>query len=92
MRKLRRMIYLSLLAILGTLVALIFPEVTLLAMFGAATLLIIMRRLNFYKIAMMLKRFIQNTRRIYFENRLRFRTGVRAYRDTELEHSSRVCR
>ena len=85
MRKLRRMFYLSLLAILGTLVALLLPEVTLLAMVGAATLLIIMRRL-------MLKRFIQNTRRIYFENRLRFRTGVRAYRDTELEHSSRVCR
>jgi hypothetical protein len=92
MRKLRRMLYLSLLAILGTLLAIIFPEVTLLAMFGAATLLIIMRRLNFYKIAMMLKRFIQNTRRIYFENRLRFRTGVRAYRDTEIEHSSRISR
>lgn len=92
MRKIRRIIYLSLLAILGTLMALLLPEVMLLAMFGAVTLLILVRRLNFYKITMMLKRFIQNTRRIYFENRLRFRTGVRNYRDAELERGSRACR
>jgi hypothetical protein len=91
-RKLRRIIYLSLLGILGTLVALMFPVYTLLAMFGALTLLILARQLNFYKIAMMLKRFIQNTRRLYVENRLRFRTGFRNYSDAELESSSRICR
>lgn len=88
MRKLRRLIYLSLLATFGTLVALLLPEYTLLAMFGALALLFVARQLNFYKIVMMLKRFVQNTRRLYFENRLKLRTGFRDYRDAELENSS----
>jgi hypothetical protein len=92
MRKLRRLIYLSLLGSLGTLVALLLPEYTLLAMFGALALLFLAQQLNFYKIAMLLKRFIQNTRKLYFKNRLGLRTGFRDYRDTELENSSRRCR
>jgi hypothetical protein len=92
MRKLRRLIYLSLLGTLATLVALLLPEYTLLAMFGALALLFLAQQLNFYKIVMLLKRFIQNTRKLYFENRLRLRTSFRDYRDTELENSSRRCR
>jgi hypothetical protein len=92
MRGLRRLIRLALLGTLGTLVALLFPEYTLLAMFGALTLLFLAQQLNFYKIVMMLKRFIQNTRKLYFENRLKLRTGFRGYRDTEIENSSRICR
>jgi hypothetical protein len=92
MRKLRRLIYLSLLGALGTLALLLFPEYTLLAVFGTLTLLLVARQLNFYKIIMMLKRFVQNTRRLYVENRLRLRTGFRGYRDSELEKSSRMCR
>jgi hypothetical protein len=92
MRGLRRLIRLALLGTLGTLVALLFPEYTLLAMFGALTLLFLTQQPNFYKIVMMLKRFIQNTRKLYFENRLKLRTGFRGYRDTEIENSSRICR
>jgi ABC-type transport system involved in cytochrome bd biosynthesis fused ATPase/permease subunit len=93
MRKLRRIVYLSLLAIIGTYLALLLPVYTLLAMFGALTLLLLARQLNFYKIMMMLKRFIQNTRRQYFQNRLRLRTGFRDYMDAEIENSnSRICR
>jgi hypothetical protein len=92
MRGLRRLIRLALLGTLGTLVALLFPEYTLLAMFGALTLLFLAQQLNFYKIVMMLKRFIQNTRKLYFKNRLKLRTGFRGYRDTEIENSSRICR
>ena len=91
-RKLRRVIYLSLLGILGTFVVLLLPEYVLIAMFGALALLFVAQQLNFYKIVMMLKRFIQNTRRLYFENRLKLRTGFRGYRDTEIENSSRRCR
>jgi hypothetical protein len=91
-RKLRRVIYLSLLGILGTFVVLLLPEYALLAMFGALALLFVAQQLNFYKMVMMLKRFIQNTRRLYFENRLKLRTGFRGYRDTEIENSSRRCR
>jgi hypothetical protein len=92
MRGLRRLIRLALLGTLGTLVALLFPEYTLLAMFGALMLLFLAQQLNFYKIVMMLKRFIQNTRKLYFKNRLKLRTGFRGYRDTEIENSSRICR
>ena len=92
MRKLRRLIYLSLLGILGTFVVLLLPAYVLLAMFGALALLFVAQQLNFYKIVMMLKRFIQNTRRLYFENRLKLRTGFRGYRDTDIENSSRRCR
>jgi hypothetical protein len=91
-RKLRRAIYLSLLGILGTFVVLLFPEYVLITVFGALALLFVARQLNFYKIVMMLKRFIQNTRRLYFENRLKLRTGFRGYRNSEIENSSRRCR
>lgn len=92
MRKLSRLIYLSLLGALGTLMLLLFPEYTLLAVFGALTLFLVARQLNFYKIIMMLKCFVQNTRRLHLENRLRLRTGFRGYRGSELENSSRMCR
>jgi hypothetical protein len=91
-RKLRRFIYLSLLGTLGTFVVLLFPEYTLLVTFGALALLFLAQQLNGYKIVMILKRFIQNTRKRYFENRLKLHTGFRDYRDTELENSSRRCR
>jgi hypothetical protein len=91
-RKLRRFIYLSLLGTLGTFVALLVPAFTLLAVFGALALLFLAQQLNFYKMAMMLKRFVQNTRRLYFDNRIKLRTGFRDYSDAELENGSRMCR
>jgi hypothetical protein len=92
MRKLRRLIYLSLLGTLGTLVALLFPAFTLLAVFGALALFFLAQQLNFYKIAMMLKRFVQNTRKLYFDNKIKLRTGFRDYSDAELENGSRMRR
>ena len=92
MRKLRRLIYLSLLGTLGTLVALLLPVYALLAVFGALALLFLAQQLNFYKIVMMLKRFVQDTRKLYFENKIKFRTGFRDYGDAELENGSRRCR
>lgn len=93
MRKLGRLIRLALLGALGTLVALLLPAYSImLVLVGALTLLFLAQQVNFYKIVMMLKRFIQNTRKLYFENRLKLRTGFRGYRDTELENSSRIRR
>lgn len=92
MGKLRRLVYLSLLGALGILAVLLLPQYILIGMFGALALFFLARQLNFYKILMMLKRFIQNTRKLYFENRLTLRTGFRGYRDSELENSSRICR
>lgn len=83
----------ALLGALGTLVALLLPAYSImLVLVGALTLLFLAQQVNFYKIVMMLKRFIQNTRKLYFENRLKLRTGFRGYRDTELENSSRIRR
>ncbi len=87
-----RLIRLASLGALGTLVAMLFPQYTLLVLVGALTLLFLAQQMNFYKIVMMLKRFIQNTRRLHFENRLRLRTGFRGYRTAELENSSRISR
>jgi hypothetical protein len=92
LRKLRRLFPLALFGTLGTLMALLLPLYTLLVLFGALALLIVAQHLNFYKIVMMIKRFIQKTRRLYFENRLKLRTGFRDYRDAELENGSRRCR
>jgi len=93
MRRLRSLIRLALLGTLGTLVALLLPAyIIMLVLVSALTLLFLAQQLNFYKIVMMLKRFIQNTRRLYFENRLKLRTGFRGYRDAELENSSRIRR
>jgi hypothetical protein len=64
----------------------------MLAMMTALALLLFARQLNFYKIMVMLKRFIQNTQKLYYENRLKLRTGFRDYRETELENGSRKCR
>jgi hypothetical protein len=87
MRRLRSLIRLALLGTLGTLVALLLPAyIIMLVLVGALTLLFLAQQLNFYKIVMMLKRFIQNTRRLYFENRLKLRTGFRSYRNAELEN------
>ena len=90
MRKLRRLVYLSLLGTFGTLTALMFPEYFLLIMIGASVILFLAKQLNFYKIAMMLKRLVQNARKLYLANRLKLRTGFRAYSDSELEKTSRM--
>jgi hypothetical protein len=91
MKKLRRLVYLSLLGTLGTLVALLLPEQFLIAMIGVSVLLFLARQLNFYKIVMMVKRLVQNARKLYLANRLKLRTGFRAYSDSELENNSRRC-
>jgi hypothetical protein len=91
MRKLRRLVYLALFGTLWGLVAVLLPEFILFAMFGALVFLFLARQLNFYKIVMMLKRFIRNARRLYLGNRLKLRTGFRDYRDSELENSGRRC-
>jgi hypothetical protein len=91
-RKLRRFIYLSLLGTLGTLVTLLLPAFTLLAVFGALALFFLAQQLNFFKMVMMLKRFVQNTRKLYFDNKIKLRTGFRDYSDAELENGSRIRR
>jgi hypothetical protein len=62
-------------------------EYSLMIIFGTFALLFVARQVNFYKIVMILKHFIQNTRKLHFENRLKLRTGFRGYRDSELEKS-----
>ena len=92
MRKLGRIIYLSLFGTLGTLVALLVPAYFLLALFVVLALSVLAQQLNFYKIMMLLKRFVRDTQGLYFENKLKLRTGFRSYTDDSQENSGTWCR
>jgi len=90
MRRLRGAIFLALVGTLGTLVILLNPLYVMLALIAFSAFVLIARQVNFYKIAMMLKRFISEARRIYLENRLKLRTGFRDYSDADLEKTRRL--
>jgi hypothetical protein len=91
-RILRRVIYLVTLGIIGALMVLFFPAYTLLATFGVLALLALSRQLNFYKIAMMLKRYAVKGRKMWLESRMKLHTGFRDVHSAELENGNRRCR
>ncbi len=70
---------------LGTLLVFIFPSYTIVTMFSVLSLLMIMQRLNLYKLAMLTKQLARNTKKLYVENKLNLRTGYRSYNDNDLE-------
>ncbi len=92
MKKLERIIYISLFGALGTLVALLVPMYSLLALFAVLALSVLAQQLNFHKIMMLLKRFVRDTQRLYFENKLKLHTGFRSYADDSQENSGTWCR
>ncbi len=91
-RILRRAVYLAILGTIGALMVLFFPAYTLLATFGVLALLALSRQLNFYKIAMMLKRYAVKGRKLWLESRMKLHTGFRDVHSAELENGNRRCR
>jgi hypothetical protein len=79
MRKIRSIIYLALLAIVGLLILLINPLVVLLASVSMLAFVAIARQMNFYKIVIMIKRYAKNVSRLRFEIRAKVHTGFRDY-------------
>jgi len=89
MRKLRSFISLALLATIGLLAALINPIVVLFASISIIAFLAIARRMNFYKIIMMIKGHAKNVSKLRFEIRAMLHTGFREYSGSMENEESR---
>ena len=81
MRKLRSIIYVALVAIVGLLAATVNPLTVLMASISMIAFLAIARQMNFYKIVMIMKNWAKNVSRLRFEIRAKLRTGFRDYSD-----------
>jgi len=79
MRKIRSIIYFALFSIVGLLTLLILPLYVLLASISILAFAAITRQLNFYKIAMMIKRYAKNVSKLRLEIRAKIHTGFRDY-------------
>ncbi len=93
MRKLRRILYLALLGVLGAFVVLVNPYYVLLASIGLFALLTLSRQINLYKVAMMIKRLANNTSKLRIAIRAKVHTGFKDYTaiDNEEESRSKTC-
>jgi len=92
MRKIRSIIYLALLAIVGLMTVLINPLVVLLASVSMLAFVAIDRQMNFYKIVMMIKNYAKSVSKLRFEIRAKLHTGFRDYSasvDTEESRHSK---
>jgi hypothetical protein len=79
MQKIRRVIHLTLLTIIGAAIIIINPLFAILALVGVLTFLAVVRQLNFYKILMLVKRYAKEVSKLRFEIRARLHTGFRNY-------------
>ena len=94
MRRLKSMIYVALVAIVGLLAATISPLTVLLTSISMIAFLAIARQMNFYKVLMMMKSWAKNISRLRFEIRAKLHTGFRDYNDpldAEGSHRSGRC-
>jgi hypothetical protein len=89
MQKIRRLIHLTLLTIIGAAIIIINPLFAIIALVGVLTFLAVVRQLNFYKILMLVKRYAKEVSKLRFEIRARLHTGFRNYNgslDAEESH------
>ena len=94
MRKLRSIIYVALVAAVGLLAVAISPLTALWVSISMIALLAIARQMNFYKMAMMMKKWAKNVSRLRLEIRAKLHTGFRDYAeplDTEDSRRSGRC-
>ena len=92
MRKLRSILYLALVGTVGLIAVLINP-LYMFAVVSIFAFLAVARQMNFYRIAMLMKRYAKNVSRIRFEIRAKMHTGFRDYSDSmdSEESHSRNC-
>jgi len=82
MRKIRKVVYLALLATVGLLIVLVSPLYALFASVGILAFLSIARQINFYEIILMLKSLAKTVSSLRLEIRARLHTGFREYGDS----------
>ncbi|MCW4009099.1 MAG: hypothetical protein NWF05_00555 [Candidatus Bathyarchaeota archaeon] len=88
-RRIRRLISLAAIGAVGSIVILFNPAYITLAMFSMLVILMIARNMNFYKIAMMLKRYAREASKLRSEIHLRLHTGFKDY-STTLDDQTRA--
>lgn len=91
MRKIRKVVYLALLATVGLLIVLVSPLYALFASVGILAFLSIARQMNFCKIMLMLKNLAKTVSGLRIEIRARLHTGFREYSDS-VENDETSCR
>jgi hypothetical protein len=77
LRRIHRIVSLSMLATVGTFLTLLYPNYMLLALFAMFALLTLSRHLNLYKIAAMIKKYARVVSTLKFEIRLKLHMGFR---------------
>ncbi len=92
MRRLRRIVFLSLLGLFAFIALLINPLLMLLTTVGVVSFLVLIRQLNMYKIAMMLKRFIQTASELRVKIRAKLHMGFRDYSGVSVENEEQKLR
>lgn len=78
-RKIRNLVYLALLGAAGTLLFLVNPTYLMMTLFSVFAIVTLARSINFYKVAVMLKRYARDTAKLRDDIRARLHTGVRDY-------------
>ena len=79
LKKIIRLVSLSMLGTIGTLLILVNPTLGMLALLGMFTVLTLARDMNFYKVVMMFKRYAREASRLRFEIRMKLHTGWKDY-------------
>lgn len=64
---------------IGTLLILVNPTYLMLALLSMFTILTLARNMNFYKIALMIKRYAREVSKLRFEIRMKLHTGFKDY-------------
>jgi replication-associated recombination protein RarA len=85
-RRLGRIVFLSLCGLIAVIIAAINPSIMLLAAISIASIVFVLRQLNTYKIAMQIKRFIQTANKLRAKFRASMRMGLCDYSDVAVEN------
>ncbi|XHH09449.1 MAG: hypothetical protein ACFCUE_02145 [Candidatus Bathyarchaeia archaeon] len=92
MRRFGRIIFWSLCGVIAIIVAVLNPAVMLLVMISIASLMMVLRQLNTFRIALHIKRFIQTASKLRSKLRASLRIGFHDYSDLTVEHEDKNLR
>jgi hypothetical protein len=86
MRRFVRIVFCSLCGVIALIIAAINPYIMLLTAVSIVTIVMVLRQLNTYRIAMHLKRFIQTASNLRVKFRANMRMGFRDYNSLTVEN------
>ncbi len=89
LRSIRKLFFLTVVGTFGLLLSLAYPIYAVFALLGMFTLIMLAQQLNFYKIAMIMKRYMRNVSKLRHEIRAKLQMGLTDYRDIYLDDESK---